>query len=145
MAQTEKQAIPGAGGVVFNHKGEVLLLGRASGHWVFPKGHIDPGESKLEAALREVEEEAGLHVTCPEKDFILTTSYVNDRQEARIIYWFAFLSEVDKPRLREALFPEGGFFTPEQVLENLSFAEDRRLLTAMLKWWQEYQARAVQP
>ena len=28
--------------------------------WIFPKGHIDPGESAAEAAVRELHEEAGV-------------------------------------------------------------------------------------
>ncbi len=35
-------------------------------HWTLPKGHIDPGESPLEAALREVAEESGAVVDNPE-------------------------------------------------------------------------------
>jgi 8-oxo-dGTP pyrophosphatase MutT (NUDIX family) len=48
-----------AGGVVF-HDGEVLLLDRPDrGEVRLPKGHIEEGESPVEAALREVREEAG--------------------------------------------------------------------------------------
>ena len=28
--------------------------------WIFPKGHVEPGESAAEAALREMREEAGV-------------------------------------------------------------------------------------
>jgi len=51
--------------VVFNKKGEVLVLKRSStcknnpGKWNFPGGHIDKGETPKEAAIRECEEEAG--------------------------------------------------------------------------------------
>lgn len=31
-----------------------------SKHWLFPKGHIEPGESAADAARREVMEEAGI-------------------------------------------------------------------------------------
>ena len=48
------------GGLVTNSKGEFLLI-RRSGLWDLPKGHQDPGESLQETALREVEEETGLH------------------------------------------------------------------------------------
>jgi 8-oxo-dGTP pyrophosphatase MutT (NUDIX family) len=37
-----------------------LLILRAYRNWDFPKGSIEPGESPLEAALRETKEEAAL-------------------------------------------------------------------------------------
>src|SRR5262249_39444314 len=49
-----------AGGVIVRD-GAVLLVHRPHyGDWSFPKGKLDPGESWEEAAVREVEEEAGL-------------------------------------------------------------------------------------
>ncbi len=53
-----------AGFVVFteqeNNKRLYLLLLYPSGHWDFPKGHVEEGESDLRAALRELKEETGL-------------------------------------------------------------------------------------
>jgi 8-oxo-dGTP pyrophosphatase MutT (NUDIX family) len=56
-----------AGGVVVRAPGEVLVLIRAKRlgpndrpEIRLPKGHIEPGESPREAALREVREESGL-------------------------------------------------------------------------------------
>ncbi|MFM9266717.1 bis(5'-nucleosyl)-tetraphosphatase [Tychonema sp. BBK16] len=37
-----------------------LLIQHQAGHWAFPKGHADPGESALETAKRELEEETGI-------------------------------------------------------------------------------------
>jgi len=57
----EKHAIhyTAAGGVVV-HDDRVLVLRRPSASEVrLPKGHIDPGESPQEAALRETREESG--------------------------------------------------------------------------------------
>lgn len=39
---------------------EYLLLHYPSGHWDFPKGHVEGAETDLEAALREVQEETGI-------------------------------------------------------------------------------------
>jgi len=48
-----------AGGVVVRD-GKMLLLDRpARGEVRLPKGHVEPGESAREAALREVREESG--------------------------------------------------------------------------------------
>lgn len=55
-----------AGGVVVNDKGQMLALartvtrdGRVVDELRLPKGHIDPGETEEQAALREVGEESG--------------------------------------------------------------------------------------
>ena len=39
---------------------EVLLVKHKAGHWAFPKGHPEKGESPKETALRELFEEVGL-------------------------------------------------------------------------------------
>jgi ADP-ribose pyrophosphatase YjhB (NUDIX family) len=49
-----------AGGVVVNAEGEVLVVSQGGTSWSLPKGHIDPGESALEAARREIYEESGI-------------------------------------------------------------------------------------
>lgn len=41
--------------------------GRPEGLWALPKGHIDPGESPQEAAVREVHEETGVRGRLVEK------------------------------------------------------------------------------
>lgn len=38
-----------------------FLLMRHSDRWDLPKGHIDPGETKIQAAYRELYEETGIH------------------------------------------------------------------------------------
>ena len=54
-----------AGGIVFRRDGgrASVLLVRAKKNpaiWIFPKGHIEPGETAAQAALREADEEAGV-------------------------------------------------------------------------------------
>lgn len=41
---------------------EVLLVKHGQGHWAFPKGHADLGEDPHSAAIRELNEEAGLEI-----------------------------------------------------------------------------------
>lgn len=40
----------------------LMIKHRFSGHWSFPKGHIEAGEHENETALREVQEETGLEI-----------------------------------------------------------------------------------
>ncbi len=41
---------------------KILVIQHPEGHWGFPKGHIEFGESKLEAAIRELREETGVTI-----------------------------------------------------------------------------------
>lgn len=49
-----------AGGVVLNKNDEVLVVSSHHDSWSLPKGHIDQGETALEAARREIHEETGV-------------------------------------------------------------------------------------
>jgi 8-oxo-dGTP pyrophosphatase MutT (NUDIX family) len=62
------RSVAQAGGIVFRgaarRKGGVSVLLVSSkkerGNWIFPKGHVEVGETAAEAALRETQEEAGV-------------------------------------------------------------------------------------
>ena len=52
-----------AGAVLFrqsNGETKYLLLHYIGGHWDFPKGHIEKGESEMAAMKREIAEETGI-------------------------------------------------------------------------------------
>ncbi len=47
----------------FHGNTEILLIKHInSGHWSFPKGHVEPGETEVETAYREVMEETGIDI-----------------------------------------------------------------------------------
>jgi 8-oxo-dGTP pyrophosphatase MutT (NUDIX family) len=48
------------GVVIFKRDPRSFLLMRHPTRWDLPKGHVDPGESDLECAIRELEEETGI-------------------------------------------------------------------------------------
>jgi 8-oxo-dGTP diphosphatase len=64
--------------ILVNHRYEILLLKRSgsvgNGMWALPGGHVDPDESPLEAAHRELEEETGI-VGLPLKLFDVRKNY----------------------------------------------------------------------
>ena len=51
-------------GIVLLNSNKVLLLQHpdttTSGHWDFPKGHIEKGEDEIQTALRELKEETSI-------------------------------------------------------------------------------------
>ena len=81
--------IKAAGGVVFNEKKEILVMFRR-GFWDLPKGKIDKGETKKQAAVREVEEETGItNIKLGKK--ICRTLHTYQLKEKRILkysYWY---------------------------------------------------------
>lgn len=58
-----KEIRPGVAIIIFNEKNQVLLQKRADLNvWGIPSGHVEPGETVKDAAVREVLEETGLQV-----------------------------------------------------------------------------------
>ena len=54
------------GAIIYRIKDDNLefltISHRSDGHWGFPKGHVEKGESEEETAIREIYEETGLQV-----------------------------------------------------------------------------------
>ena len=66
-------------GIVLLNSNKVLLLQHpdttTSGHWDFPKGHIEKGEDEMQTALRELKEETGIDTVKIIGDFHHLISY----------------------------------------------------------------------
>ena len=54
-------------GAVIIKNNKVLVLQQVAGHWGFPKGHVEKGETEVETAIREIKEETNLDVEINEK------------------------------------------------------------------------------
>lgn len=83
-------AVEAAGGLVEDGEGRLLMIFRR-GKWDLPKGHVDPGETPLQAAVREVCEETGVRVDdAPE---LVTSTYhfynMHGRWEMKRTWWYA--------------------------------------------------------
>lgn len=63
VAPAPNVVVPAVFALVRDEFGRVLLVRRAdSGNWEAPGGRVDPGESAINALLREVHEESGVTV-----------------------------------------------------------------------------------
>lgn len=54
--------------MIYDDKGNILVQNRKDPHWpgiCFPGGHVEPGESFVRSAIREVKEETGLDIENP--------------------------------------------------------------------------------
>lgn len=129
-----------AGGIVFNKKGQVLLIkvgslrDRSKKHWKFPKGNIDKGESSKDAAIREVKEETNLDCEILEK--IGDSKYVyimNGERIFKVVIYFLMKYIGGEIKPQEGEIEEVGWFEPDEVLKILSFPADRQLLKRSLE------------
>lgn len=118
---------------MINDEGRVLLIRHRNGTWVFPKGHVEAGESKVDTAVREVEEEAGVQAIALDPRQTWQTEYVNPRREGRRITWYLLRTPAREAVMREPIFPVGGFYPPDEALRMLAFDEDRTTLKHVLR------------
>ncbi len=85
--QTESNSEYSAGGVVYRRTGgeyEIIAVHRARHtDWSLPKGHIEPGETREAAALREVKEETG--ITAEIQGDIGEVTYFYRRRDGNLI------------------------------------------------------------
>ena len=105
------------GCIVLNEKNQVLLIHHNAGHWDFPKGHVEKGETEVQTAIREVKEETNIDVEVndkyrytveysPKEDVIKEVVYflaknISDDKEAQLeevseVQWFNFDEAFDK-------------------------------------------------
>jgi len=122
-----------AGGIVFNGD-KVLVLKNLKGVWVFPKGHVELGESHEQAALREVLEESGLHARIVGKAGMSSFhfySYMDKAVHRKIVYWFE-METTDTVVTVNRELRTGEFFQEADALRMLSFPNDIANLKGIL-------------
>lgn len=95
-------------------------------HWIFPKGHIEAGESAATAAVRELREEGGVHGRAAE--IVGQSDYALGAKRIRVTWflvWFESegIAEEDRERVWLPL---------AEARERLSFDDMRACLDRLL-------------
>lgn len=121
-----------SGGVVLKDK-KICLLKTIHGHWVLPKGGIEDGESKQEAALREVYEETGLTAEIQEYLGYVKYDYINKQNDSvkKTVYYYSMKTDQSKIiPLRKEGFVEGSFFTIDRAIELVRHNSEKSMIKA---------------
>ncbi|MBR5134802.1 MAG: NUDIX domain-containing protein [Clostridia bacterium] len=81
---------------------ELLLIKHNGGHWAFPKGHVEKGETEEQTAYREVQEETGLSVKIDTRYREMVTFSPAPKTLKDVVYFAAtVIGGVETPQLTE--------------------------------------------
>lgn len=108
-----------------------LLVRHAAGHWSFPKGHAEAGETELETARRELAEETGIEDCRFETAAAFSETYdIPGRGVTKTVkYFLGFVGRSDV-RPQEEEISECAWLEYGEALKRLTFEEARRILRA---------------
>lgn len=136
MSSTTSKERPSVGVATVIIRDGKILIGKDTkkGEAVYgvPGGHWESGETLKECALREVEEESGIH--CQEPDLISVYDFYRaDKQKSYVT--IGMKAEYQDGELRDKLDEgrlEWAWYTPEEALGLNLFAPDRILIERYL-------------
>ena len=120
-----------AGGIVYKKEqdGIYVLLIRVKNRWSFPKGNIERGESKEDAALREVKEETGIDGEIV--DFVGEEEYwyqLHGEKIHKFVYFYLMKYKGGEIQPQKEEINEAKFVKIDEAFKLLTYDTDRNLL-----------------
>ncbi|MBQ1234947.1 MAG: NUDIX domain-containing protein [Oscillospiraceae bacterium] len=117
------------GGVVYKMENGVphfvLIKHRKGGHWAFPKGHMEQGESERETARREIREETGVTGKFI-KGFRRSVSYIiRGTIHKEVVYFLYEISPDSVIVKQEEEIGEAEFVPESEVMAKLTYENDK--------------------
>ncbi len=127
-----------AGGVVINEDNQVLVVNQNGNSWSLPKGHIDYGEDKLDAAKREIYEESGItHLELiKELDsyqrYKISLNGGDDKSELKTIFIFLFKTNQEVLKPIDPKTPEAKWVEKDKVADLLTHRKDKEFFLSVV-------------
>ena len=112
-----------------NGENYYLIIKSLNGDVGFPKGHMEPGESEEQTAIRELKEETGISVnliTGFRKQIEYELKFVPDTIKQSVYFLGECVS--DKIICQEAEVAEASFVSYYEAIEILTFEETKNIL-----------------
>lgn len=113
---------------------ELLAIKDRFGRWSFPKGHLEEGESALEAARREVEEETGVKGTVLAPLGRIRYFFTREGQRiGKTVEWYLMREEEGMPRPQEGEIEAVGWMKAEDFASLPTYPQMRELARRALE------------
>lgn len=112
---------------VANNEQKYLIVQMQLGHYGFPKGHVESGETEIQTALREIREETRLSVSIDTRfrESVEYSPYEGCMKE--VVFFIASASDVETHRQVEEI-RDIQWLAYEQALDVLTFENDKDIL-----------------
>ena len=119
--------VPQAGAIALREReGRVeAMIVRAKkdpSQWIFPKGHIERGETAEDAAVRELQEEAGVEGSAD--GAVGVSTFQSGSELVEVTFYLVRYSRMVKPSEKR----EARWCSIDEARRTLSFDDSRRLL-----------------
>ena len=117
-----------AGAIVFRN--DTVLMIRVGSRWSFPKGHLEPGETLLQAASRETREETGIEAELLEEYPLPVPSARED--DRRTVWFYPARYRKGELRTQQSEVSEAVWVKLSDAAEKITFAPDRAVFLKAL-------------
>lgn len=129
------------GAIVFylkEDKEQILLIKHSnSGHWSFPKGHVEEGETEVETAVREIMEETGVNADIDTR-FRTVVTYSPKKDVIKdVVYFFATTDNYDT-RNQEEEVSEVRWVDIDKALGSVSYKNDKELVKKAINFYRNH-------
>ncbi len=124
-----------AGGMVYRFRRgqlQILMIQDRMGRWTIPKGHVEPGESLAQTAIREVREETGLQKTKIRDK--LDKIHFFYRKEGKLILMTTYVFLMEAVGRSDRVVPENSegivdvkWFDKDEALKLIEYKDTERL------------------
>jgi len=133
------QKVECAGGIIINQFNKIAIVNQNYDSWSLPKGHIDKGETAIDAAIREIYEETGIINPALIKKIGTYERYRigldgnDDLSELKTIHIFLFKSNQKKLNPIDKNNPEAKWIDIKEVEDYLTHKEDIKFFKKNIK------------
>lgn len=114
-------------GAVIIKNNKVLVLQQVAGHWGFPKGHVEKGETEVETAIREIKEETNLDVEINEK-YRYTEEYSPAEGITKEVVYFTAKQTGGSIEAQEEEVKKIEWLTYAEALDRLTYQNSKKML-----------------